>query len=190
MDNFHPQTTGGHQKEGHDTSDLSIRGIIIFGISLALSGVAAFLLVLGFYWGLQKWEKDHQPPTTVMEDQLRDQREALSETSERTPVPQGEESIKPAPDWYGRGKMEDHLNRTFPGPRLQYDDEYDMSLFRSSEEQRLNSTGKDSSGAVHIPVNQAMELLVQRGLPQVSGPFAPNNLPTAVPMVPAGPSKR
>jgi len=43
---------------------------------------------------------------------------------------------------------------------------------------------------VHIPVDQAMKLLVQRGLPQVSGPFVPNNLPTAVPMVPAGPSKR
>jgi len=190
MDNFRSQSAGGHVKEGHDTSDLSVKGIIIFGIALAVSGIAAFLLVLGFYWGLQKWEKDHQPPMTAMEDQLRNEREAMSETQGRTPVPEGEESVKPQPDWYGRGKMEDHLDRTFPGPRLQYDDEYDMSLFRSSEDRWLNSSGKDPNGAVHIPVNQAMQLLVQRGLPQVSGPFAPNNLPTAVPMVPAGPSKR
>jgi len=190
MDNFHPQSTGEHRKEGHDPTDLSIRGIIIFGISLALSGVAAFLLVLGFYWGLQKWEKDHQPPLTTMENQLQQERGPMEETSARTPLPEGQESIKPVPDWYGRGKMEDHLGRTFPGPRLQYDDEYDMTLFRSSEENWLHSTGRDANGAVHIPVDQAMKLLVQRGLPQVSGPFAPNNLPTAVPMVPAGPSKR
>ena len=62
MDNFHPQSTGEHRKEGHDPTDLSIRAIIIFGISLALSGVAAFLLVLGFYWGLQKWRKTISRP--------------------------------------------------------------------------------------------------------------------------------
>jgi hypothetical protein len=190
MDNFSPQSAGGHQKEGHDVTDLSIPAILWSGVVLAISVAAAFLLVLGFYWGLQKWEKDHQPPMTAMEDQLRNDREALSSTQGRTPVPEGEESVKPQPDWYGRGKMEDHLERTFPGPRLQYDDEYDMSLFRGSEDKWLSSTGKDPNGAVHIPVDQAMQLLVQRGLPQVSGPFAPNNLPTAVPMVPAGPSKR
>jgi hypothetical protein len=190
MDNFHPQSAGRHMKEGHDASDVSVRGVIIFGIALAAAGLAAFLLVLGFFWGLQKWDKDHQAPMTTMENQLREQREPMSETAAGTPVPEGEESVRPAPDWYGRGKMEDHLDRTFPGPRLQYDDEYDMSLFRSSEEKWLSSTGKDANGTVHIPVDQAMQLLVQRGLPQVSGPFAPNNLPTAVPMVPAGPSKR
>ena len=98
MDNFHPQSAGGHQKEGHDVTDLSIRGVILSAIALAASLAAAFLVVLGFYWGLQKWEKDHQPPMTTMEDQLRNQREALSETAGRTPVPEGEERIKPAPD--------------------------------------------------------------------------------------------
>jgi hypothetical protein len=191
MDNFHPQSAGGHVKEGHDDRDLSVRAIIISGIALGAAGVAAFLLVLGFYWGLQKWDKEHQPAMTTMENQLRDEREPMAETAARTPVPEGqEEGVKPAPDWYGRGKMEEHLDRTFPDPRLQYDDEYDMTLFRSSEDKWLSSTGKDPDGTVHIPVDQAMQLLVQRGLPQVSGPFAPNNLPTAVPMVPAGPSKR
>lgn len=191
MDNFHPQSAGGHLKEGHDVTDLSVPAILLSGLALAVSLAAAFLLVLGFYWGLQKWEKDHQPPMTDMENQLRNERGPMSENSARSPVPQGEEQgVKPAPDWYGRGQMEDHLVRTFPGPRLQYDDEYDMSLFRGSEEKWLSSTGKDPNGAVHIPVDQAMQLLVQRGLPQVSGPFAPNNLPTAVPMVPAGPSRR
>jgi hypothetical protein len=187
MDRFEPQA-GLYLKEGHEETDLSARGIVLFGIALALSGVAAFLLVLGFYWGLQRWEQNNQAKLTPVEEQLRKERETpAAKTASSAPEA---ETVKPAPDFYGRIQMEEHLQRTFPGPRLQYDDVYDMSLFRTSEERWLASTGKNSDGSIHIPVNQAMDLLVQRGLPQVSGPFVPPMLPTAVPMVPAGPSRR
>jgi hypothetical protein len=188
MDKFQSQAGSLHLKEGHEDSDLSVRGIILFGIALALSGVAAFALMLAFYWGLQRWEKTHEAALSPVEEQLHAERE--TPPAARPAATPGEEGIKPAPDFYGRIQMEEHLNRTFPGPRLQYDDVYDMSLLRSSEDRWLASTGKNPDGSVHIPVTQAMDLLVQRGLPQVSGPFVPPMLPTAVPMVPAGPSKR
>ena len=57
-------------------------------------------------------------------------------------VPTSEGEIKPAPDWYGRGKMEDHLSRTIKTPRLQYDDEHDMQIFRGSEEKWLSFHGQ------------------------------------------------
>jgi hypothetical protein len=191
MDKIEPQGAHLHVKEGHEETDLSVRGIVLFLISLAIAGFASFLIVFAFFRLLQHIDKASQPQMTVVQQQLTKQREAYEETAAKVALPPGQaESVKPLPDYYGRGKMDEHLARTFPGPRLQYDDVYDMNLFRTSEDHWLASAGKNPDGSVHIPINQAMDLLVQHGLPQVSGPFIPPMLPTAVPMVPAGPSKR
>lgn len=191
MDEFKSQGEHLHLKEGHEETDLSVRMIAGFLITLAISGLAAFLIVFGFYRFLQHLDEESQPRATVVEKQLRDERELVQPMSNKTPLPAGQEaSVKPLPDYYGRGKIQQHLERTFPGPRLQYDDVNDMNLFRSSEDQWLDSAGKNADGSVHIPIDQAMNLIVQRGLPNVPEPYIPPMLPTAVPMVPAGPSKR
>jgi len=191
MDNFHSQSGSLHLKEGHEESDISVRGIVLFLVSLAISGFAAFLIVFAFFRVLQHYDRANQPKMSTVEQQLNQQREPVAVSSGKIPFPAEQpESVRPVPDYYGRGKMDQRLARVFPGPRLQYDDVYDMNLFRSTENNWLASAGKNPDGSVHIPVSQAMDLLVQRGLPQVSGPFVPPMLPTAVPMVPAGPSKR
>jgi hypothetical protein len=82
--------------------------------------------------------------------------------------------------------MDEHLSRTIKAPRLQYDDEHDMQLFRGSEEQWLSSTGKSADGNIHIPVSRAMEILAQRGLPQVNGPFQPANVGAPSAAYPSG----
>ena len=191
MDNFHSQAGNVHVREGHEETDISVRGIALFLISLAVAGMASFLVVFGFYRFLQHLDRESQPKMTVVEQQLSKEREALQPMSGKTPLPVGQaESVKPLPDYYGRGKIDQHLQRTFPGPRLQYDDVYDMNLFRSSEDGWLDTAGKNADGTVHIPIDQAMNLIVQRGLPKVPEPYIPPMLPTAVPMVPAGPSGR
>jgi len=68
--------------------------------------------------------------------------------------------------------MEDHLTRTIKAPRLQYDDEHDMQIFRGSEEKWLSSTGKSPDGSIHIPVSRAMEILAQRGCRRSAGHFS------------------
>jgi hypothetical protein len=189
-DKFTPQSTGAEVKEGHEESDLSTRAIVVFLLSLAFLGLLTFIAVRVFVsdvkWvSLGWWEQYLNPPTppTPAEAQLRAERAA--------PPPGGEAKqaeAERAPEWYGRGgraQMEEHLKRTFPTPRLQYDDEYEMQTFRGSEDQWLASTGKDAAGNIHIPVDRAMDLLVQRGLPPVSGPFVPPTLPSATPLVPA-----
>lgn len=191
MDDFESQGAHLHVTEGHEETDLSVRMIAAFLVSLAICGFAAFLIVFGFYRFLEHLDKESQPRATVVEQQLRNEREPLQQMSSKTPLPVGQtERVKPLPDYYGRGKIDLHLQRTFPGPRLQYDDVYDMNLFRNSEDSWLDSAGKNSDGTVHIPIDQAMNLLVQRGLPKVPEPYIPPMLPTAVPMVPAGPSRR
>ncbi len=184
MDKFETQS-GGHVKEGHQESDVSIKGIVWSGVILALGGVLAFVLMIGMIHGLEAYEKNHEAKMTPMEQQLHDEREQPKEGLGKA-VPTSEGEIKPAPDWYGRGKMEDHLSRTIKAPRLQYDDEHDMQIFRGSEEQWLSSTGKSPDGSIHIPVSRAMEILAQRGLPQVSGPFQPANVGAPSAAYPSG----
>jgi hypothetical protein len=179
--------SGGHVKEGHEGTDISIRGIVLFFIFLAVGGFLAFVLMIAMIWGMEKWERNHEAKLTPMEQQLQKQREMPREGLGKVePTYQGE--LKPPPDWYGRGQIEDHLSRTFKAPRLQYNDEHDLAIFVGSENDWLKSTGKDANGNVHIPIDRAIDLLAQRGLPQVSGPFLPANVGAASAAYPTGAS--
>lgn len=176
MDKFESQS-GGHLKEGHEEGDISVRAIVWSGVLLAAGAFFAFVLMIGMIWGMEKWERSQEPQLTPMEKQRLAERDAPKEGLGKE-VPAAEGEVKPAPDWFGRGKMEDHLSRVFKdtSPRLQYDDEHDMRGFAFSEEKWLDSTGKSSDGSIHIPVSRAMEILSERGLPQVNGPFQPSNV--------------
>jgi hypothetical protein len=186
-DKFETQS-GGHIKEGHQESDVNVRGVVLSGVILAVGGVLSFLIVLAMIkWILEPWERDHEARLTPVEQQLQKQREEPQEGLGKV-VPATEGEVKPAPDWYGRGKMEDHLNRTIKAPRLQYDDEHDMGTFRGSEEDWLSRTGKSPDGSIHIPIDRAMEILAQRGLPAVSGPFQPANVGAPSAAYPSGTS--
>jgi hypothetical protein len=177
--------SGMRIKEGHQESDVSVPAIVWSGVILAVGGILAFVLMIGMIHFLENWEKSHETKLTPMERELQQERDTPKEGLGKEPaVSEGE--IKPAPDWYGRGKMEDHLSRTIKAPRLQYDDEHDMQLFRGSEEKWLKSTGKSPDGRIHIPISIAMQRLVEKGLPQVSGPFQPANVGAPSAAYPSG----
>jgi hypothetical protein len=177
MDNrepFETQSGGIRLKEGHEEGDLSIRGVVLFLALLAIGGIVSFVLMIAMIHILENYEKKAEAKLTPVEQQLQKERELPKEgLGKQVPAEQG--GVKPPPDWYGRGQIEDHLSRTFRAPRLQYNDEREMGLFAGSEQQWLNSTGKDANGNIHIPISRAIDLLAQRGLPQVSGPFLPAN---------------
>ena len=179
--------SGGRIKEGHQESDVNVKGVVWSGIILAAGGVLAFVLAILMIRFLEKWEKDHEAKLTPMEQQLQKEREMPREGLGKQ-VPSAEGELKPPPDWYGRGKIEDHLSRTFKTPRLQYNDDHDMAIFVGSEEQWLNSAGKDANGNIHIPINRAIDVLAQRGLPQVSGSFLSANIGAASAAYPTGAS--
>jgi hypothetical protein len=183
MDEFTPQTGGAEVKEGHEGSDLNIRGIILSAVGLAVAGFLSFVLMKGFL-ALLVWADPKifpQPPLTASQEVLLEQREAR-------PAPQPGEAQR-APMASDRAEEEARLQRTFPVPRLQYDDVRELNMFRTSEDQWLDSSGKDAAGNVHVPVEDAMKAIADHGLPAVSGPFVPPTLPTAVPMVPASERK-
>lgn len=56
-----------------------------------------------------------------------------------------------------------------PEPRLQVDPPADWQTMRATDEAALNSSGQQPDGSLHIPIDRAMDLLAQRGLPAAAG---------------------
>src|SRR5215510_9499495 len=164
MDSFQPQA-GAHVKIGHEEGDFNLRGIVLFVIILILSAILTMLAALGLLKFFEWYERNHEAKATPVQQQLSDQRggEPMKKTG----------GIKPQPDWYSRCVDEQTIQRTFATPRLQYDDTADMENFLNIENARLNSTGKDADGSIHIPIDQAIDMLANKGLPPVNGTFVP-----------------
>lgn len=73
-----------------------------------------------------------------------------------------------------------------PQPRLQVTPRADLQTYLAAEQQRLDSYGTDpETGAIHIPVDRAIDLLAERGLPSRKQPPA-GAAPSAVQAPPSG----
>jgi hypothetical protein len=61
----------------------------------------------------------------------------------------------------------DYLKQNFPAPQLEVDERNQLDKIRLDEEQTLNSYDyiDQKTGAVRIPIDRAMDLIAQRGLP-------------------------
>ena len=57
----------------------------------------------------------------------------------------------------------------FPQPRVQVRPAFDLEKLRVAEDAQLNSYGwaNRDAGVVHIPIHRAMQLILERGLPDV-----------------------
>jgi hypothetical protein len=76
-----------------------------------------------------------------------------------------------------------------PPPQLQPDPVADYNAYRLSDDEKLNSYGwvDPKAGTTRIPIDRAMDLLVQRGLPSKApgtglAPTTPNPNPTSGPI--------
>jgi hypothetical protein len=113
----------------HETSDVNIRGILIFGAGLLVVAVVLHVLV----WGLFKYFEAREARRVAPQYPLA----AAADT------------------------------RVPPEPRLQTNPREDLRELRAQEDQILNSYGwvDRNAGVVRIPIEEAMKLTVQRGLP-------------------------
>ena len=80
----------------------------------------------------------------------------------------------------------------FPEPRLQIAPQLDLAAMRAREETELHSYGwvDRQAGVVRLPIDRAMELMVQRGLPVRGDPNAPKATRTPLDMQQARPIQR
>lgn len=122
-----------------ERQDLSPGGVYGFLIGLAIACMVVAGILWGMYHSLDAYERRHQP--------------------EQNPL------APPASTETRKVSAEDI--EKFPQPRLESNERLEINDFRLKEEQDLNSYGwvDEKSGVVRIPIDRAMQLVAQRGLP-------------------------
>ncbi len=132
----------------YERADLSARGIVLFLLGLLVAGVFIELVLWGMFRFMAKSD-------------------VLFAPSQASPMASAQ-TLPPAPN--ARSVLQNNPAvdvAIFPEPRLQVGDAVDMEKFLTSEEHTLDPQQPfmDSTGAVHIPISQAMKLIAERGLP-------------------------
>src|SRR5438105_3107651 len=127
----------------HETSDVSIGGIVRFGIGLAAATILVHVAVFGYFRALEAHDRKENKPVSPL--------------------------------------VSASLRRTPPEPRLEPDPLAPRLRMWASEDAVLTTYGwVDRNAAVaRIPIERAMDLLVERGLP-VTKPVAPVATPAGV----------
>jgi hypothetical protein len=127
-----------HENTGFEREDIGARNVYAFLIALALIGVLVHFVLKGLYGFMDSYEKAHQPRAN--------------------PLATGTETAQPP---------EASIPEKFPLPRLETNERLEIKDFRTQEEQTLNSYGwvDQPNGVVRIPIERAMQLIAQRGLP-------------------------
>jgi len=139
------ETNHGHS--GHETEyeheDLGTRSAFAFMIGLAIVGVIIYFIIVGMYSFLDKYERSQMATASPL---------VTSKGAESRVVTQAD------------------MDKAFKdngAPMLETDERGQFRDFLIHQENQLNSYGwvDEKAGVAHIPIERAMELTVQRGLP-------------------------
>ena len=123
---------------GFEQQDMSSRSALSFLAGLVLVGLVVYLIVFGMYRFLDSYATAHQPPMSPMVTPQADTRAVTPENAE-----------------------------TFPQPRLEENERTQLRSFIEDQDRKLATydwVDKDK-GTVRIPIDRAMDLIEQRGLP-------------------------
>lgn len=154
----HPSPQLDAEHPGYEIQDVNVGGIITF-----LAGLSGFIVIFFFVcwlfgkgfnsWILHddgqpnKWQANLSQPGAALRGEKRQDLQSNAETEQ---------------------KQLQAVTQTFPSPRLESDDgNQDLADLHSREDLLLNfysSSADMQGGAIRIPIDRAMELIVQRGL--------------------------
>jgi hypothetical protein len=131
------ENAAGHGS--YERQDLQVSGILYFLLALVVIAVICLFALNAIYGFLDRREKALQPTVSPLV----------------THVPADTRRVAPG---YPQG--------AFPSPKLEEDERGQLDDIRMNEEKVLYSYGwvDEKAGTVHIPIERAMDLIVQRGL--------------------------
>jgi hypothetical protein len=128
---------------GYEHRDISAAGVLYFLAFLAVLGVLTHFLINGLNSYLTKKNAAEQTATSPL----------------ATNVPTDTRHL--SVDYH------DYLKQNFPAPQLEIDERTQLNQIRTQEADTLSTYDyiDQNAGTVRIPIERAMELIVQRGLP-------------------------
>jgi hypothetical protein len=132
---------------GYERQDLGAAGVLYFLAGLAVAGLLVYFVVNGLFSLLQSRSQSQQPAVNPLVTEVpRDTRKLPAEYN---------------------GNYEEYLKKNFPAPQLEINERSQLNDIRLKEEQTLSTYGyiDEKAGSVRIPIDRAMDLIAQRGLP-------------------------
>jgi hypothetical protein len=147
---IHPVKPNGHGD--YERRDIGIGGVLYFMAGLAVAAVIVHFVIAGLYKYLEnRSEAQQRSVSPLVTNPVRDTRI----------LPPQFKTDSEGTDY------EKYLQKSFPEPQLEIDERTELNKVRLYEEDRLSTydyIDKDA-GTIRIPIDRAMDLLVQRGLP-------------------------
>ena len=137
----------GHNPDaGFEQEDLSPQGVFYFMGGVAVLGVVIYFILIGMYRYLDNSDRTHQPPANPMAATAGMDPQSMSYT-----------------------QIQEQAQQTFPKPVLEHSEQTQYLDELRKENEVLGSYDwvDQNHGVVRIPIDQAMDLLAQRGLPVV-----------------------
>lgn len=151
----HPVNTNGHGD--YERRDIGVSGVIYFMVGLAVAAIIIHFVVAGLYKYLEnRAEGQQRAVSPLVTNPVRDTRTLPPEFKTDS---EGTDYQK-------------YLEKNFPAPQLEIDERTELNKARLYEENTLSTydyIDKDA-GTVRIPIDRAMDLLAQRGLPTRTTP--------------------
>jgi hypothetical protein len=125
---------------GYERQDIGAAGVLYFLLGLAVAGFLIYFIVDGLYHFLDKRSEAEQTPVNPLV----------------TNAPQDTRHIP-----------KDYPQSAFPNPKLEEDERGQLNGIRLKEEQTLSTYDyiDKNAGTVRIPIDRAIDLIAQRGLP-------------------------
>ena len=158
-DNHLVNTPEGHAHGSYERRDIGIAGVLYFLAALVIAGVFVHFIVTGLYRYLDSRYETEQPPVSPL-------------------VKRQPQDTRHIPPQYN-GDYDKYLKENFPAPQLEVNERTELNDERLREENTLNTYDyvDKNAGTIHIPIDRAMDLLVQRGLPVRSQSPSSENAP-------------
>jgi hypothetical protein len=147
---IHPVKPNGHGD--YERRDIGVTAVFYFLVGLAGALILAYFAVSGFYSFLEK-------------------RSQASQTSVSPLVANAPADTRRLPSEYktdsDSADYEKYLQKNFPEPQLETNERTELNKARLREENTLSTYDyiDQNAGTVRIPIDRAMDLLVERGLP-------------------------
>jgi hypothetical protein len=137
---------------GYERTDIGVALVVYFLIGLAVAIGVTYFIVDGVYHFLDKRFNATQTAVSPLV----------------TNAPADTRRLPPEYTTDSKGRdYEKYLEKNFPQPQLETDEQTELNKIRLREEDTLSTYDyvDKSAGTVRIPIDRAMELIVQRGLP-------------------------